>query len=165
MVRVDGTPVAPDAGREQIQREQHQHTGGATGRSLSPCTPRKADAPAKAHNIHAWMRGIQSMVTSRSSVNSSSVLPAPITTAVSGSLARVTGDTLVSGSGSALKTQRSRSEPFLLVDDVEKRLTGGEAPAVFDQNGLPLVTIGGAVDRNMRRDQHIRHCPQRMVRR
>src|SRR5712691_3499897 len=58
---------------------------------------------------------------------------------------------------------RIASEPFLLVDDVEQRFPGGEAAAVFDQHRLPLVAIGGAVDRHMRGDQHVRHAPERIV--
>src|SRR5580700_1466191 len=55
------------------------------------------------------------------------------------------------------------SEPFLLVDDIEQRLPGGKAAAVFDQHRLPFVAVGGAVDRNMRGDQHVRHAPQRVI--
>src|SRR5580700_11982174 len=55
------------------------------------------------------------------------------------------------------------SEPFLLVDDIEQRLSGGKTAAVFDQHRLPFVAVGGAVDRNMRGDQHVRHAPQRVM--
>src|ERR1700730_13088209 len=61
------------------------------------------------------------------------------------------------------RIDRIASEPFLLVDDVEQRFPGGEAAAVFDQHRLPSVAIGGAVDRNVRGDQHVQRVPERIV--
>ena len=62
------------------------------------------------------------------------------------------------------KTQRPAcSIPFFFIDDVEQRLTRGEAPAVFQQDRLPFLAIGCAEDRDMRRDQHIGHSPERAV--
>ena len=52
-----------------------------------------------------------------------------------------------------------RSEPFLLVDDIDERPTRGEAPAVFEEDRLPFLPVGGAKDRDVRGDQHVGHRP------
>jgi hypothetical protein len=37
----------------------------------------------------------------------------------------------------------ARSVPFFFVDDVERRLTRGKAPAVFEEDRFPFLAIGG----------------------
>src|SRR6516162_11816193 len=49
------------------------------------------------------------------------------------------------------------SEPLFLVDRVKQRLSGGKAAAILYQYRLPFLAIGRAVDRDMRRDQHVWH--------
>src|SRR5271154_3006886 len=69
------------------------------------------------------------------------------------------------GGRSLIEKPSTDSKPFRLVDNVEQRLPGGKPAAVLDQHRFPFVAIGGAVDRHVRRNQHVRHAPQRVVRR
>jgi len=55
------------------------------------------------------------------------------------------------------------SEPLFFVDRVKQRLSGGKAAAILYQYRLPFLAIGRAVDRDMRRDQHVWHAPERVV--
>src|SRR6516165_7115030 len=55
------------------------------------------------------------------------------------------------------------SEPLYLVDRVKQRLSGSKAAAILYQCRLPSLAIGRAVDRDMRRDQHVWHAPERVV--
>src|SRR6516164_1176280 len=55
------------------------------------------------------------------------------------------------------------SEPLFLVDRVKQRLSGSKAAAILYQYRLPFLAIGRAVDRDMRRDQHVWHAPERVV--
>src|SRR6516164_5127849 len=55
------------------------------------------------------------------------------------------------------------SEPLFLVDKVKQRLSGGKAAAILYRYRLPSLAIGRAVDRDMRRDQHVWHAPERVV--
>jgi hypothetical protein len=55
------------------------------------------------------------------------------------------------------------SVPFCLVDHVEQQLAGREATAVLQENPLPLLMGGRAVDRDMWRDQDVRHRPERAL--
>src|SRR5215469_16054249 len=57
----------------------------------------------------------------------------------------------------------SCAEPLFLVDKVKQRLSGGKAAAILYQYRLPFLAIGRAVDRDMRRDQHVWHAPERVV--
>jgi hypothetical protein len=52
-----------------------------------------------------------------------------------------------------------RSEPLFFIDHIKQRLIGSEAPAVFDQQRFPFLAVGGAQYRDVRRDQHVGHCP------
>ena len=57
----------------------------------------------------------------------------------------------------------SPSVPFALVDHVEQRLASREAAAVLQEQLFPLLAVGCAVDRHVRRDQHVRHRPERAL--
>ena len=46
---------------------------------------------------------------------------------------------------------------------VKQRLSGSKAAAILYQCRLPSLAIGRAVDRDMRRDQHVWHAPERVV--
>src|SRR5712691_11361926 len=55
------------------------------------------------------------------------------------------------------------SVPCFLIDHVEQRLASREAAAVLQEYLLPLLAVGRAVDRDVRRDQDVRHRPERAL--